>query len=53
MRRLMHKWAYAGVAFFYLTSIVAHYVHGDHWALHLVNVFLLALLLVSNFTLVR
>ena len=42
------EWAYAGVALFFVTSIVAHAAHGDPWTLHLINVVLLALLLTSR-----
>ena len=43
------EWAYAGVALFFLTSIVAHSAHGDPWTLTLINVFLLILLLTSRY----
>ncbi len=44
------EWAYAGVALFLLTSIVAHVAHDDPWVLSLINAVLFALLLISNFT---
>jgi len=42
------EWAYAGIALFYITAIVAHTAHGDPIALSLVSVFFFALLIVSN-----
>ncbi len=42
------EWAYAGVAFFFLTAIVAHTAHGDPVALSLVSVFFLIVLFISN-----
>jgi len=42
------EWAYAGIAMFYLTAIVAHFVHKDPFFINLINVFFLALLVVSN-----
>lgn len=47
------EWAYAGVALFLITAIIAHYAHGDSFALHLINVFFLILLFVSNINLPR
>jgi hypothetical protein len=46
---LAKEWAYAGLAFFLLTAIVAHSVHGDPWTYNLANGVLLALLFVSRF----
>ncbi len=42
------EWAYAGVALFYLTAIVAHFVHKDPFFINLINVFFLGVLVVSN-----
>ncbi len=42
------EWAYAGVALFFVTSIVAHAAHGDPWVLNLINVVLLLLLATSR-----
>ncbi len=42
------EWAYAGVALFIVTAIVAHTAHEDSWVLTVVNVALFALLVVSN-----
>ncbi|MGB3554664.1 MAG: DoxX family protein [Jannaschia sp.] len=47
------EWAYAGAAIFFVTSIVAHAVHGDPYWMHLVNFALLALLVTSNVYLPR
>jgi len=43
------EWAYAGVAFFILTAIVAHSAHNDSIVLHLINIMFLVLLFVSYF----
>lgn len=43
------EWAYAGVALFLVTSIVAHTAHGDLWVLSAINVFLLILVLMSRY----
>ena len=43
----VREWAYAGVALFLLTAMVAHYAHGDPIALNLLNLVLMALLVVS------
>ncbi|MEL7273746.1 MAG: DoxX family protein [Pseudomonadota bacterium] len=47
------EWAYAGVALFILTAIVAHFAHGDPWVLNLLNAALLAILIASYVTLPR
>ncbi len=47
------EWAYAGVALFFLTAIIAHYAHGDPFVLHLINLFFLVMLVISNYSLVR
>ncbi len=47
------EWAYAGVALFFITAIIAHYAHGDSFVLHLVNIFFLVMLVMSNYTLTR
>lgn len=46
---LAKEWAYAGVALFFVTSIVAHTAHGDSWLLNLINVVFLALLIMSRY----
>ncbi len=43
------EWAYAGVALFFVTSIVAHTAHGDPWTFNLMNVLLLLLLATSRY----
>ncbi|MGH1413492.1 MAG: DoxX family protein [Pelagimonas sp.] len=43
------EWAYAGVALFFVTSIVAHTAHGDPWTFNLINVVLLLLLATSRY----
>ncbi len=43
----LRKWAYAGVALFLLTAIVAHHAHGDPAVLNLLNLALMSLLAVS------
>lgn len=45
---LAKEWAYAGIAFFLLTAIVAHSAHGDPWTYTLANLVLLAMLFVSR-----
>ena len=47
------EWAYAGVALFFLTAIVAHLAHRDPLAISLLPLVFLALLAVSRFTLSR
>lgn len=42
------EWAYAGVALFLVTAIVAHSVHRDPIGLILINIALLGLLVASN-----
>ncbi len=44
----LKEWAYAGVALFLITAIVAHYANKDPLVLNLVNVALLILLAVSH-----
>lgn len=46
----MKEWAYAGVALFILTAIVAHTAHGDPVALTLVNLAAAGLLATSYLT---
>ena len=45
------EWAYAGVALFLLTAIVAHFIHRDPIFLNLLNMVLLILLVISRWTL--
>ncbi|MEM8711962.1 MAG: DoxX family protein [Planctomycetota bacterium] len=45
---VLREWAYAGVALFLVTAIVAHEAHGDPRVLHLVNLAFLGLLAVSR-----
>jgi len=47
------EWAYAGVALFYITAIVAHIAHKDSYLITMVNLFFLVLLAVSNIYLKR
>lgn len=42
------EWAYAGVALFYITAIVAHFVHKDPYFINLINILFLGLLITSN-----
>jgi len=42
------EWAYAGVAFFIITAIVAHAAHRDGWIMTLINLLLLALVFLSR-----
>jgi hypothetical protein len=45
------EWAYAGVGLFLITAIVAHIAHQDSWAITFINLFLILLLVVSNYSL--
>lgn len=47
------EWAYAGVALFLLTAIVAHAAQGDPVWFHAINVLFLVLLFISNIYLPR
>ncbi len=47
------EWAYAGVALFLVTAIVAHTAHGDTFAITLLNMVFLGVLIVSNLYLPR
>ena len=47
------EWAYAGVALFLLTAIVAHMAHGDPIGLTLINLLFFGMLVVSNVCLHR
>jgi hypothetical protein len=47
------QWAYAGAALFLVTAIVAHIAHKDSVAITIINLLLLAILVVSNYTLHR
>ena len=47
------EWAYAGVGLFLITAIVAHWAHKDPAVLHFINLAVFALLVVSNYTLIR
>lgn len=49
----LKEWAYAGVVFFLITAIVAHFAHDDPLLLNLLNVVLLAVLAVSYLHLPR
>ncbi len=44
------EWAYAGIALFLITAIVAHSAHGDPAWMTVMNLSILGLLLVSNYT---
>lgn len=41
-------WAYVGVGLFYLTAIIAHFVHKDPIMINSINIILFGLLIVSN-----
>lgn len=45
---VVKEWAYAGVALFLLTAIIAHLVHKDSFLITLVNLFFLGLLFTSR-----
>lgn len=47
------EWAYAGVALFLLTAIVAHIAHKDHIVITIINLTLLFILFLSNYYLHR
>lgn len=42
------EWAYAGVGVFFITAIIAHFVHKDPYLINMINIFFLGLLVVSN-----
>ena len=42
------EWAYAGIALFLITAIVAHAAHKDPFFINLINICLLAILIISN-----
>lgn len=48
---LLKEGAYIGVALFYLTAFIAHYVHKDPFYLNLINLILLTILIVSRISL--
>lgn len=50
MPHMLREWAYAGVALFLLTAVVAHAVHRDPFIFHVINVALLAILFVSRYS---
>jgi len=43
------EWAYAGVALFFITAIVAHIAHGDSYLITVLNVIFIFVLLVSRY----
>ncbi len=47
---LIKEWAYAGIALFYLTAIIAHLAHGDSFVISLINVLMIVFLVVSNYS---
>lgn len=49
----MKQWAYAGVALFLLTAMVAHFAHRDPIVINLLNLAALGILAVSMFSLNR
>ena len=42
------EWVYAGIGLFLVTAIVAHAAHQDSFGLHLINLFLIGLLITSR-----
>jgi len=46
-------WAYAGVAMFFLTAIVAHTAHGDPLIITLINLVLIGVLVTSRVSLAQ
>jgi len=42
------EWAYAGVALFFITAIIAHMAHKDPIIITFVNIFLIVILILSN-----
>lgn len=48
---VIKDWAYAGVAFFLVTAIVAHFAHGDPLWITIVNLVFLGVLLLSYYVL--
>jgi len=42
------EWAYVGCGLFYLTAIVAHISHRDSYLITILNLFFVAILVVSN-----
>ena len=50
---LAKDWAYAGIALFYLTAIVAHIAHKDPFVITIINVILLIVLVVSYVCLLK
>ncbi len=47
------EWAYAGVGLFLITAIVAHFAHKDPFVLHLINLAVFGVLMVSYVNLAR
>ncbi|TBR43932.1 DoxX family protein [Marinomonas agarivorans] len=45
---MVKEWAYAGIALFYLTAIIAHIAHKDSYLITLINLLFLGLLIVSR-----
>ncbi|WP_298533464.1 DoxX family protein [uncultured Algibacter sp.] len=43
------QWAYSGIGLFLVTAIVAHIAHKDSFLFTLINIFLIMLLVISNF----
>jgi hypothetical protein len=50
---VVKQWAYAGATFFYLTAIIAHIAHKDPPLFTMINVALIGVLLVSDYSLHR
>lgn len=42
------EWAYAGVFLFFITAIVAHFMHKDPIGITIINLVLILILIVSN-----
>ncbi len=49
----MKEWAYAGVAFFFLTALVAHLAHKDPWYINALLLIFFGLLFSSYFYLYK
>ncbi len=43
------EWAYAGIFFFIITAIIAHFAHKDPIALNLINLVIMGILFTSYF----
>ncbi len=46
---IVKEWAYAGIGLFLLTAIIAHLVHKDALIILFINLFMIGLLIMSNY----